>query len=191
MKLFLSILILTFSLQSLAKADDIKDLEIEGMSVEDSLLNFIGIEEIKEEIKNKYKFKSDNYTVIEFYKKNFFTTYDSIQVALMKNDKNFIIKGIAGMIFYTENTAACHNKVEEVEVELSEMFSGTKKIERATEPHINDKNSTVTDVYFVFKDKGAVVVSCYDWSPESEFTTNFRVSVRSAKYREWLMNDAY
>ena len=88
------------------------------------------------------KFKSDKFTVIEFYKKNFFTTYDSIQVALMKNDKNFIIKGIAGMIFYTENTAACHNKVEEVEFELSEMFSDTKKIERATEPHINDKNSS-------------------------------------------------
>ena len=40
MKVFISILILIFSFQSLTKADDIKDFEIEGMSVGDSLLDF-------------------------------------------------------------------------------------------------------------------------------------------------------
>ena len=37
MKIFLSVLILIFNFQSWTKADDIKDFEIEGMSVGDSL----------------------------------------------------------------------------------------------------------------------------------------------------------
>ena len=40
MKRLLLILILTFSFQSLTKADDIRDFEIEGMSIGDSLLDY-------------------------------------------------------------------------------------------------------------------------------------------------------
>ena len=40
MKLFLLFIILIFNLQSLTKADDIKDFQIEGMSVGDSLLDY-------------------------------------------------------------------------------------------------------------------------------------------------------
>ena len=39
MKRLLLILILTLSFQTLSKADDIRDFEIEGISVGDSLLN--------------------------------------------------------------------------------------------------------------------------------------------------------
>ena len=39
LRVFISIIILIFSFQSLSKADDIRDFEIEGISVGDSLLN--------------------------------------------------------------------------------------------------------------------------------------------------------
>ena len=38
MRVFLSILLLIFSIQAFAKADDISEFEIEGMSIGDSLL---------------------------------------------------------------------------------------------------------------------------------------------------------
>ena len=41
MRVFLSFLILIFSFQSWTKADDIRDFEIEGMSLGDSALNFL------------------------------------------------------------------------------------------------------------------------------------------------------
>ena len=41
MKLFLTVLILIFSLQSWTKADDIRDFEIEGMSIGVSLLDYV------------------------------------------------------------------------------------------------------------------------------------------------------
>ena len=47
----LLILILTFSFQTLSKADDIRDFQIEGMSIGDSALDFTSINEIKRTIK--------------------------------------------------------------------------------------------------------------------------------------------
>ena len=46
MRVFLTVLILIFSLQSWTKADDIRDLQIEGMSIGDSLLDFFSEEKI-------------------------------------------------------------------------------------------------------------------------------------------------
>ena len=46
MKKFLAILILIFTLQTPSQADDIRDFEIEGMSIGDSLLDYLSEEEI-------------------------------------------------------------------------------------------------------------------------------------------------
>ena len=54
MKRLLLILILTFSFQTLSKADDIRDFEIEGMSIGDSLLNYFTEEEINNATDNSY-----------------------------------------------------------------------------------------------------------------------------------------
>ena len=52
MRILLSILILLFSLQSLVWADDVKDFEIEGMSIGDSLLEYMEKKEIIEMVKD-------------------------------------------------------------------------------------------------------------------------------------------
>ena len=46
LKILISVLILIYNFQLLAKADDINDFQLEGMSVGDSLLNFMSISEI-------------------------------------------------------------------------------------------------------------------------------------------------
>jgi len=46
MKIFLTVIIIVFSLQSWTKAEDIKDFQIEGMSVGDSLLDYYSEKEI-------------------------------------------------------------------------------------------------------------------------------------------------
>ena len=55
MKRLLLILILTFSFQSWTKADDIRDFEIEGMSIGDSLLDHFTKKEITNSKKINYK----------------------------------------------------------------------------------------------------------------------------------------
>ena len=46
MKVFLSVIILIFGFQSWTKADDVKDFEIEGISIGDSLLDFFSKNQI-------------------------------------------------------------------------------------------------------------------------------------------------
>ena len=53
MKIFLSVLILIFNLQSWTKADDIRELEIEGISIGDSALDFFS-KDIIDDQKNFY-----------------------------------------------------------------------------------------------------------------------------------------
>ena len=47
MRIFLSVLILIFSIQSWTKADDIRNFQIDGMSVGDSLLNYYNEKKLK------------------------------------------------------------------------------------------------------------------------------------------------
>ena len=44
MRVFIAVLVLIFSLQSLTKADDISDFQIEGMSIGDSALDYFSEE---------------------------------------------------------------------------------------------------------------------------------------------------
>ena len=46
MRIFIAVIVLIFSLQSWTKADDIRDFQIEGMSIGDSLLDFYSKDEI-------------------------------------------------------------------------------------------------------------------------------------------------
>ena len=57
MKSFFLVVILIFSIQSWIKADDIRDFEIEGLIIGNSLLNFFTEEEIKKNNMNYYKKK--------------------------------------------------------------------------------------------------------------------------------------
>ena len=59
MKRLLTILILIFTLQTPSQADDIRDFQIEGMSIGDSLLDFFSEEEINKKIFGEYPRFSD------------------------------------------------------------------------------------------------------------------------------------
>ena len=47
MRVFITVLVLIFSFQSLTKADDIRDFEIDGYSLNESLLNYYSKEDLK------------------------------------------------------------------------------------------------------------------------------------------------
>ena len=61
MRIFLTVMILIFSLQSWTKADDIRDFEIEGMSIGDSLLKHMSINQINSNISKSDIYEETNY----------------------------------------------------------------------------------------------------------------------------------
>ena len=85
MKQSILVLILIFSLQSLTKADDIRDFQIEGMSIGDSALNIMTKKEIKETLSHKHTF---------FYKKK---VYNTIFSEIIKIYKIFLLNYIMSL----------------------------------------------------------------------------------------------
>ena len=84
MKKFLVILILILTFQTPSQADDIRDFQIEGMSIGDNLFDYI----TKEELKNKKKayYKNKKYIAILIYKPTF-ETYEMVQIVYKNIDK--------------------------------------------------------------------------------------------------------
>ena len=64
MRIFIAALVLIFSLQSWTKADDIRDFEIEGISIGDSLLDYFDEIEIKSSYENASFYKNNAFAVV-------------------------------------------------------------------------------------------------------------------------------
>ena len=61
MKIFLTVLILILNLQTFSKADDIRDFEIAGISIGDSLLDFYSVEQILNQKKIGFLYPNKKY----------------------------------------------------------------------------------------------------------------------------------
>ena len=104
----LRILILILCLYSLAKADDLKSLQIEEISVGDSLLNYYSKDEIQLSFQNASYYRDKIFAVI-FLKKNS-NIYDRIQVTIKPNDKKYKIFALEGIIDFNNQIEKCKKK---------------------------------------------------------------------------------
>ena len=196
MKRLLLILILTCSLQTLVKADDIKDFQIEGMSIGDSALDFATKSEIIS-LKNSYKDKGYIYNSKKFYSITFrnhpnLDIYENIQFILKDNDKKYKIYGIVGVIEYIKNINQCYEDLDIIETDLDKIFSNADKNPRTRNiaPSDETKKSTIESVaYFIQND--VVVASCADWFETTNIADALRVSISSENYNLFLRNEAY
>ena len=122
----LIILILTFSFQSLTKADDIRDFEIEGMSIGDSLLDYFTQNEILNKINsyndNGYIYKSRKFYSLTFYDNQKYKNYNAVQIILKDNDKKYKIHSISGINYYEFNINDCYDQMEIITKELDECL---------------------------------------------------------------------
>ena len=183
----LLILILTFSFQSLIKADDIRDFQIEGMSVGDSLLNFVGKDKIQSEkffynqAKNNKKFAHFDFLVS--------SNYDKVNVGFKNTDTKFVIKKISGFIWFKDNIKSCLKKKDEIVNSIQSIFSNITVENFEKKRHFADKNSYTYLSVFYFpgkKPQNSVRVECYDWSKSLTYTDHLNVSIVLSEYDKWL-----
>ena len=197
MKRLLLILILTFSFQSWVKADDIRDIQIEGISVGDNLLNYLDVLQKTElqikERKLSYYPKSKRLAISNFYDGNF-EIYDSVQFTLDPN--NFKIFRISGKI-YNLNKDECTKKQKAIITELEKQFPNTiKDIDDFTK-HPGDKSgkSLANGIYLDFTSGDSVSVECYFWSKtfkkEKNYKDHISVSIETNESRDFIENEAY
>ena len=190
MKRLLLILILTLSFQNLTRADDIRDFEIEGMSIGDSLLDYFSEGEI-EENKNTNYYKNNKYTSIEFYENKKFKTYDSIEINYLTKDNNYTIVSISGAIFCKKNFFKCSDLEKKIKSEISEQFNDLEK-NSYKGSHSADKsgNSKMSHNLFSYSNGDMIVIESINWSEKitqkNGWTDNINLSTRTNNFNKFL-----
>ena len=89
MRIFIALLVLIFSLQSWTKAEDIRELQIEGMSIGDSLLNYFSKNTIENNAQED-QLPNDKYYIRSFWKNEKFKQYELVNIYHLKNDRKKI-----------------------------------------------------------------------------------------------------
>ena len=193
MKVLVAVLVLIFSFQSWTKADDIRDFEIEGLSIGDSLLNFIAENQIKKAIA-KLQFPNDKYIIYRFDKMINTEQYDWVSVTTKKNDPKYIVTNIAGAIDYND-LDKCLLLKKEIEDSIESLFNAVEKQEDEY-PSLQDKTgkSIVYGTQYYFKpypSNEAISVNCYHMSKNSNIRKSLKVAVNEEDYAYFLLNEAY
>jgi len=191
MKRLLLILILTFSFQSFTKADDIRDFQIEGISIGDSLLDFYNIEEIL--IANKtFIGKNKKFHRINFVLNNS-DNYDGIAFYIKTNDKSYLVYSLEGikLIKYGE----CKKTQKKIANELKTFFSNV--VENSYEdkhPQDIEADSIFYSIDFDLKDGNVARIICTNWSKKMEdknYNDSLAVYLYNSEFSSWLNNEAY
>ena len=130
MRIILITLALIFSLQSWSKADDIKEFEIEGMSIKDSLLDYFSENEIEKKINsgNTFFYNKDYMSISLSYKTGKFKVYDDVGAILKQNDKQYKIYSLEGtLIIESENIEDCYKKQNSIAKEIEKIIDSKYK----------------------------------------------------------------
>ena len=191
-RLSLYLFLILFTLQTPSQADDIRDFQIEGMSIGDSALDYFSEKEIKKNSKNYYKNKK--YTPVENNNFSFFQTYDAVDLRFKTNDKKYIIQSIAGVFYYDKNVKDCYKRMDQVVKDIKEFLDDIEYQHRKlVEKHSADKSgkSKVTSSYFDFESKDMAYVQCYDYSDESGWGDHLKVGIATKEFVYFLENEAY
>ena len=194
MKKLLLIIILTISFQTWTKADDIRDFEIEGISIGDSALNHFTKDLIN---KNTFDYYNDKtFTPVQMPTLAFYKKYDYVDFDFKTNDKKYIIHALYGTISYERNINDCYNQMDEIVLSMKRLFSDVQVGEKYDEKRPGQTGDPLgkskgTIVNFWFDNGDRVSVTCYDYSKEHGGLDNLTVGIQTKEQNDFLFNKAY
>ncbi len=194
MKLFLIVLVLIFGIKSSSEADDIREFEIEGITLYESALSHFSIDELQEDTVKNYT--SNKYTTSNIY--DGLKMYDYLQISYKTNDRKYIIQDVSAAknIKYEE----CINQLDQVESDISSIYENSSKISndgKLTYDHPVDKSgqSKITDIAWYFDDGHVIVAQCYNWQSEYGKKNNFKdsltIAISNKDIDRWFSKEAY
>ena len=194
MKRIFLIIILTFSFQTLTNADDIREFEIDGMSIGDSLLDYYSKNEINEMLSKTVS----TYTNMEikrvFFKSKNGSNYLQYNFHYI-NDESYRIVNIKGIMLMENKSKECNAKKLKISKEIENSINFKDK-QKSVDVNTVDKSgkSSIDRIKFIV-DGGRIDVACWKWSKkikdEKPWRDTLQVSIRSDIYNNWLSNKAF
>ena len=185
-KLSTYLFLLFITLQTPSWADDIRDFEIEGMSIGDSALDFFSKEDIIKNSKSYYKNKK--FTPVENNNYPFFKTYFAVDFNFKTGDPKYKIYSLTGVIDYrNKSMSECKKRLREIFEEIAINFKKWDKESIKTINHLADPSgkSKYTSGSF-WSDQGVIAVGCTDYSEETGWMNHLSVSIKRKEFNKWL-----
>jgi len=182
-KLLIYLLFILFSFQSWSSADDIRDFEIEGISIGDSLLDHFKIKTIKSA--RKYTYKDNKFYSIDIWSDRF-NQYAAIQFHLKKNDKKYIIQSLSGTLVFgqlgiydSKSKDECKNKKKLIMNSVSNLFPNAD-VQSFDDVNSDDgygQKALRSETYYTL-DFGEVWIQCITWGKITKKKENLYDNLR-------------
>ena len=190
MRIFFTVLVLIFSLQSWTKANEIKDFEIEGISIGDSLLNFVS----KEIIDNQKPFiypKSKKF--IEYSVDIKLSQYDMVTVSVKSSDNKYIIHSMMADLSFRGNFSECKTKKTQILKEIKSVIGEFEeevdsRYERTIDKSGNSYDESTT---IFFKNGDNIRAICTNWSEAMGDSDRLTIAINTDEFYNWMINEAY
>ena len=193
-KLSTYLFLILFSFSAPSFADDISDLQIEGISIGDSLLDHLSKEEIITEIeinKPAYNYLTEDFG--EVYLFSNFDTYTSLSFKVKTTDKNYTIYAIKGAIFYDDKLEQCFAQQKEIEKEFSSMYKNAKKRKYSLKLTLDPTGESVThNIEFTFDSGDFIEINCTKYKKSLKIENGWRdalqVIIDTKEVADWFSN---
>ena len=203
-KLLLTLLFSFFLLISHSVfAGDISDFEIEGISIGDSLLDYMTEDEILKEIEENKDYYSDLNEpdkYLEIYTNKNLQTYASLAFFIKntptseyitnKNEK-YKILSVRGMKNYINDSDGCIQKRNEIAEEVSKMFPNTQRYDNSYPHDVDPSGKSIRDdINFIFKSNDLINVICVDFEEslriKMDWSEGLDIVIRSEEINKWF-----
>tara|TARA_B100000965_G_scaffold364825_1_gene348762 strand:+ start:892 stop:1473 length:582 start_codon:yes stop_codon:yes gene_type:complete len=193
MNILIAIFVLFFSYSLVA--EDISDFEIEGISIGDSLLQYMSKEEIKEEIavnKYMYHYLTDEFGEVYLYKN--FKTYKFLSFFVKPNDSKYKIYSIRGTMPHQEDLNKCYEQMEQITSEFKISFKKTKTSTSEFNHRIDPSGeSKVISRNFTFDNGDVINIMCINFEEKLRISNNWidglDINIRTYEFRKWINSE--
>ena len=174
-------------------ADDIRDFEIEGMSLGDSALNYFTKSDIDKSVEKMPQYPNDEYKIayIQKSKKYNFENYQGITFYFKKNDRSYKIAGIVASNYYPNDFQNCLNDLKKMRKDIENAFDVLPTYEGEDILEFDTFGETkMHGVVYDLAKNGFSQIVCYDWSKEISKIQGrideLTIGISNKEYGEWL-----
>ena len=201
-------LVLLFSLFLLSSpsvfADDISDFQIEGISVGDSLLDYMSEDEILKKIElkeNDFSYLKEPNKYVQINLNKAFPTYksglsfviknNSINQYLTNKNEKYSILSIRGSINYIDDFDSCLQKRNEIVEIFSSMSPNAKKDEYFINYSPDPSGKSIVDgIEIIFATGGGIEAQCFKMDKNFRIKTGWKdsldIGIDSKETAKWM-----
>jgi len=163
-RLSLYLFLILFTLQTPSWADDIRDFQIEGISIGDSLLDYFSEDKLKQDIVITPNIKDSDYIMSCF--DDYGNTYSRTCFFYKKNSIKKKVEGIQGQTKYNKSAFKnCRNKQIEIDDDLSSLFTNLDKNDWGKLKLLGlkdiDPDAYYHPITYTFNDNSRAQIGCY------------------------------